>query len=149
MSGLILLPLQPVIDHLKSTCPSFREIAGAADLGAVIKAGAVRASPSAFVIPDGAVVIATSEDSGPLVQTFEVGVAVIIAVQLAGLKGAAGVAALEVPQGEVRAAMFAWSQPETWRRYHFGPEGIEDFNDQQGVLLYRHTFKTLVQIQEA
>ncbi len=144
-----LLPLQPVVDRLKANCPSLREVGVAADLAALLKSGAVRASPSAFVLLESAVVIATTEDSAPLRQTFEVTVAVLLAALLPGLKGEAAIRALAEPQAQIRGAMFAWSQPDTWRRYHFGAEGVEDFNDQTGVLLYRQNFTTQVQIQEA
>ena len=148
MATIEMLQLQPVVQRLKAEAPLLREVGVAADLAALLKAGSVRASPSAFVLLESAVPTQIHEGSGPLRQTFDVTVAVILAAGLAGAKGAAAIAALEAPQGQIRAAMFGWSAPGTWRRFWFGAEGIEDFNDQTGVVLYRHNFTCQVRIQE-
>ncbi len=148
MEPIDLIEIQLVVDRLAAQATMLREVGAAADLAAVVKAGALRASPSAFVLLESAVPQAVDEGSGPLRQTFDVTVAVILAVDLSGFRGEAGVTALAGPQAAIRAAMFGWAMPGTWRRFWFGPEGLEDFNDQTGVLLYRHNFNCQVRIQE-
>ena len=145
---IILLPLQPVIDRLKESCPSLKDVGGIADIAAAAAKGAVRASPTAMVMSLGANPYEVQEASGPLRQTIDVTIGVVIGVTLAGANGARGLAELETPVGEVRGALFGWSHPDAVRKFWSAGESVEDFNPETGVLLYRLDFTTRVRIQE-
>lgn len=143
-----LLPLTPVIDRLKVEARSLRQVGAAADLAAGMKPGGLTASPSAFVILSGAEPFDVAEGSGPLRQTFDVTLAVLVGVNLAGSKGEAGLAKLETPVGEVRDALFGWSHPDAEIKFRSGGEGVEEFDAKTGVLLYRLDFITRVRLLE-
>lgn len=145
---IVMLPLAPVIARLSEACGSLRDVGGVADLAAVVAKGAVRASPTALVMTLGANAYEIQEGSGPLRQTIDVTIGVIVGVTLAGPKGAAGLAQLETPVGEVRGALFGWQHPDAVRKFWAGGESVEDFNPETGVLLYRLDFTTRVRIQE-
>lgn len=145
---IILLPLQPVIDRLKAACGSLRDVGGIADIAAAGAKGAVRASPVAMVMHLGGSAFETQEGSGPLRQTIDVTIGVIVGVTLAGSKGEQGMAQLETPVGEIRGALFGWEHPGAVRKFWSAGESVEDFNPETGVLLYRLDFTTRVRIQE-
>lgn len=145
---IILLQLAPVIARLDEVCPSLREVGGVADIAAAAARGAVRASPSAMVMTLGADGYEVQEGSGPLRQTLDVSIGVVVGVTLAGAKGAAGLGRLEEPVGEIRGALFGWRHPDAVRPFWMGGESVEDFDAATGVLLYRLDFTTRVRIQE-
>jgi hypothetical protein len=144
-----LLPLQPVIDRLKTAAPSLRDVGGVADMAATASKGAVIATPTAMVIPLGANPYDPEEGSGPLRQTIDVTFGVVLGVTLAGALGAKGLQQAEGPANEIRAALFGWQHPGAVRKCWMGGESVEDFNAQTGVLLYRLDFTTRVRIQES
>lgn len=146
--AIILLPLAPVIERLDQACGSLREVGSVADIAAAVAKGAVRASPTAMVMALGADPYDVEEGSGPLRQTIDVTIGVVIGVTLAGAKGSQGLTELETPVGEVRGALFGWSHPYAVRKFWLGGESIEDFNPATGVLLYRIDFITRVRITE-
>lgn len=144
-----LLALAPSIDRLKTRARSLRQVGAAADLAAALSAGALRASPSAFVLLSGAEPYEVAEGSGPLRQGFDVTVTALVGVNLSGALGEVGLDKLETPIGEVRAALFGWAHPEAETKFHSGGEGIEDFDGKTGVLLYRLDFITRVRLLES
>lgn len=141
-----LLDEQPIIDRLKARAPCLRDVGAAADLEAV--AGGVIAGPQGFVVPVGATPYEVTEGSGPLRQTLLVTMGVIIALTLAGKRGAPGMRATRAPSREIRSALFGWTHPDAWRAFHHAGEGIEDWDAKAGLLLYRLDFSTLVRVQE-
>lgn len=150
-----LLNLQTVIDRLKAIPGStpagpgyFREVGGLADLGALMKAGKLRASPSAFVVPAVGQASRTREGSGPLRQDIAQTIAVVIGVNLSGVLGQEGLTKLVEPVGKVRASLFAWAHPDALYKFECGGEGLEDFNADTGVTLYRMDFETAVRLVE-
>jgi hypothetical protein len=143
-----LLALTPVIDRLKAVASALRQVGAAADLAAGMKPGGLTASPSAFVILTGAEPFEVAEGSGPLRQTFEVTLTVLVGVNLAGAKGEAGLEKLETPVREVRRALFGWSHPDAEIKFRSGGEGVEEFDAKTGVLLYRLDFTTRVRLLE-
>jgi hypothetical protein len=143
-----LFPLAPIIARLRQAAPILRKVGSAADLAAAGSAGAVRVSPTATVILLGIATLEVKEGSGPLRQTLEPTVGVLVGVTLAGDQGERGLLAIEEPTDQVRAALFGWGPPGTERRFHIADEGIEDFDAKTGVLLYRLDFTTRIRIQE-
>lgn len=150
-----LLDLQTIIDRLAAidrATPDgpgyFREVGGLADLGALMKQGRLRASPSAFVVPATGQAGRTREGSGPLRQDIAQTIAVVIGVNLSGALGREGLTKLVEPIGKVRASLFAWAHPRALYKFECGDEGLEDFNADTGVTLYRMDFLTAVRLVE-
>jgi hypothetical protein len=148
MSDLPLLPLQPVIDLLKTGAPMLRSVGSAAELAAVMKRGVVIAGPAAFVVPGGAVPYDQREGSGPLRVDAVVTVSVVLGLTLAGKTGAEGLQAAEAPADAVRGLLFGWKHPDALRKFTWASEGPEDLNAETNVLLYRLDFETAVRITE-
>lgn len=144
---ILLLQLQPVIDRLQAL-GSFQEVGSSADLATVLAEGTLLASPSVYVIFLGASPYQVRAKSGPLTQLMDVTIGVVVAVNLAGFRGQAGLAQLERPVGQARGALFGWAHPDAEEPFHFGGESVEDFNEKTGVLAYRIDFVTTVRIQE-
>jgi hypothetical protein len=143
-----MLDLGLAKDRLAANAPSLRNIGYAADFNAAMQPGAVIASPSAFVLITGEEWIPPRDASAPMRQSANITVSVLVAVKLAGPLGANGLAALEQPVREARLAMFAWHHPDAEGPFALSGGGIEDFNGQTGVLLYRLDFTALAKIQE-
>lgn len=150
-----LLNLQTIIDRLKAIPGAteggpgyFREVGGLADLGALMKGGKLRASPSAFVVPATGQAARTREGSGPLRQDINQTIAVVIGVNLSGVLGQEGLTKLVEPVAKVRASLFAWAHPDALYKFECGGEGLEDFNADTGVTLYRMDFETAVRLVE-
>lgn len=144
-----LLDLQLVIDRLKSACPPpiLKEVGGLAELGGAAST-LIKASPSAFVVPVGESAYEVNEGSGPLRQGFDVTFAVITGVTLSGPRGEAAMKALRAPLAAVRQALFGWQHPAAVTRCVCGSGGLEDFNAQTGVTLFRSEFMTRVRLLE-
>lgn len=151
-----LLNLQTVIDRLKAIPGAvdggpgyFREVGGLADLGALMKKGQLRGSgASAFVVPAVGQAGRSREGSGPLRQDIAQTIAVVIGVSLSGVLGQEGLTKLVEPIGKVRASLFAWQHPDALFKFECGAEGLEDFNADTGVTLYRMDFETAVRLVE-
>ena len=140
-----LLDPQLIIDRLKDqvTRPTLVEIGGLAELGAAASLQ-LTASPSAFVVPMGARPVENREGSGPLLQDFDVTVAVVIAVNLAGKRGQEALNTLKAPIAAVRAALWGWQPEGALFRFVSGDEALEDYDAGKGVALYRLDFITRV-----
>lgn len=147
-AAIIMLPLGPVIERLDAACGSLKDVGSVADMAAAVAKGAVRASPTAMVMTLGAEAYEVEEGSGPLRQTIDVTIGVVVGVTLAGAQGAQGLKELETPVGEIRGALFGWQHPDAVRKFWAAGESVEDFNPTTGVLLYRLDFSTRVRIQE-
>lgn len=143
-----ILDLNLVKQRLGDVAPALRLVGFAAEFSALSQPGAVIASPSAYVIVTGEEPAQVAEGSGPLRQWLDVTISVLVAVRLAGPMGAAGLAALEEPVAQVRAAVFGWAHPDAERKFHLGGGGIEDFDAKTGVLIYRLDFIALCKVQE-
>ncbi|MDZ4374767.1 MAG: hypothetical protein U1C74_25590 [Phenylobacterium sp.] len=143
-----LLDLDDVKTHLADVAPTLRSIGFAADFAAAMGGGAVIASPTAFLIQTGEQPFEVREGSGPLRQLILVTISVLVAVNLAGRHGAAGLTALKAPVGEVRMGLFGWPHPDAEGKFLLAGGGIEDFDAKTGVLLYRLDFEAPVRIQE-
>lgn len=145
---MALLDLTLAKARLTDLAPSLREIGFAADFAAVTKPGGVLANPSAFLIETGATPVEIREGSGPLRQLLVVHLSVLVATRLAGLRGAAGLTALETPIDEIRAALFGWFHPGAEKKFEMAGEGLEDLDGATGVLVYRLDFEAPVRVQE-
>lgn len=143
-----LLQLRPIIERLKARVPQLRSVGKTADLAALLEKGRIVGGPQAFVFENGAEPIEVREGSGPLRQAFLATVTVIVATDLAGPVGEAAIEELPEPISAVRFALFGWTHPAAERKFHCGASGIEDFNADTRVLLYRLDFVTQVAIQE-
>lgn len=149
IAPLELLDLAPIVTRLEATIkPTFRQIGNAADAAAATAKGQVIASPSATVVYLGAAADDVREGSGPLRQSLEVTVGVVIGLTLAGASGAAGLKAMQKPAGLVRAALFGWSHPGAERQFWCAGESVEDFDPKTQILYLRLDFSTRVRIQE-
>lgn len=145
-----ILDLAPVVERLADEAGVFRDVGSVADLAAAMAQGTVLASPTAMVMLMGAVYAPPGTGSGPWAQTLEVTVGVVIAVTLAGPLGAEGMAELALPLARARGALFGWTHPGTnvVLPFWLTNEGVEDFDRETGVLLYRLDFTNRVRIQE-
>lgn len=144
---ILLLPLAPVVERLQQVC-DFRQVGTAADIAAAVSRGAIIASPTAMVILLGAAPYSIEAVSGPLRQTIDVTIGVVIGVTLAGALGAAGLAELEIPVGQARGALFGWRHPDAVLKFWLSGESVDAFDETTGVLAYRLDFTTRVRIQE-
>ncbi|MEW5687419.1 MAG: hypothetical protein AB1942_21085 [Pseudomonadota bacterium] len=143
-----LLDLELAEARLKDVAPGFREYGFAADFAAATAAGSLRASPSVFLIQTGGQPYEVREGSGPLRQLILVTISALVGVNLAGLRGAAGLKALKDPVNLVRMGLFGWFHPEAEMAFHLGAEGVEDFDGKTGVLFYRLDFEAPRRLQE-
>lgn len=143
-----LLRLQPVVDRLdRVSCPALKAVGTAADLAAV-KSASTAAACAAFVVLLGANGLEIQEGSGPLRQTFDVTIGVVLRTSVAGAEGAAGLKKLEEPTGQVRARLFGWEHPDAQRKFAIAGESLEDFDPKTGLVLYRVDFITRVRLVE-
>lgn len=145
---MTLLALTLVKARLIDEVPSLRDVGFAADFAAVTNPGGVIASPSAYIVQTGATAREIREGSGPLRQVMDVTIAVLVAVRLAGQRGAAGLTALEAPVDAVRTALFGWFHPEADKKFELVDEALEDFDGKTGVAVYRLDFRAPRRIQE-
>lgn len=146
---LDLLDIAPIVERLKDTIqPTFRQINTAADAAAASSKGQAIATPSATVVYLGASADEVQEGSGPLRQSFEVTIGVVIAIGLAGAFGDAAIAKMQGPLGLVRAALFGWSHPGAERKFWSGGESVDDFDPKTQTLYLRLDFVTRARIQE-
>lgn len=143
-----LLDLAEVKTRLTEQTTALREIGFAADFNAATQPGAVIAGPAAFIIITGEEPFPVKAASAPMTQWVNVTVSVLVAVRLAGIRGAAGLAALVAPVGQVRAAIFAWHHPQSEEAFELAGGGVEDFDGKTGLLVYRLDFTALTKMQE-
>lgn len=143
-----LIALDQVKTRLEAEAPSLRQVGFAADFNAATQPGAVIAGPAAFIITTGEEWAPPKAASAPMTQWVAITISILIAVKLAGARGEAGLAALDTPIGEVRAALFGWHHPDADGPMAMSGGGVEDFDGKTQVLVYRLDFNALTSIQE-
>ena len=140
-----LLDLAPVLARLKAVpATPIKRHGTAGDMAAATAASLVAGGAAATILLLGAEPRPVRTASGPLVQTMDVTVGVVVGVNLAGATGDAGLAKIQPPVDVVRCALFGWKHPGAQTQFVSAGEGIEAFDAKTGVLFYRLDFSTSV-----
>lgn len=141
-----MLSLATVVTRLRDTCPSFRLVAGAAEVAAA--RNGVPAAPAAYVIPLGE----SSADnqvagSHAVMQRVEHVFGVLIATRNAtDGRGQAGVDDLDALKAEVRSALLGWQSDDALDPILFGGGQLVGFFD--GFVWWQEEFATAYYLRQ-
>ncbi|MDP1696498.1 MAG: hypothetical protein Q8L45_01715 [Xanthomonadaceae bacterium] len=139
--------ITPVIDRLRASVPTLRQVAGAAELDAAMNSVNASTVPAAYVLPALESAGETRGSSQRLIQIVSVTVAVVIAVRnyrRADLGSAAG-ADLGGVVAAVRSAVLGWTPPGGEKPFDFKAGRLE--RRQDAALWWQDLYRTQYRIE--
>ncbi len=135
----LTLPLDPVLERLKTECPEFREHGRAAAFGRAMQE--LRLSPALYLIPIREAAAAPSYASTALVQDADLRFAVfLIARDVRSASGRDAETEFELLRRGVLKALAPWAHPDAASApVHLGGELVSDVAP-SGLLVWRDDF---------
>lgn len=130
-----------IVARLKDKVPALKTVAGASGFLA-LKNGAVKKSPSGFVVPGGDQAGLNSLPPNSIRQPIGIQFTVLLGFLKPGIKGDRGVDAYDDIKKEIQAALIGWRAPDTDMPITYVRSNVLGIDPKAGTAWFELKFQT-------